>query len=76
MNDSWVSVGLIVYFIAGSTFLLIAPRDLLVSWIQSQRPYWAERSCIEFVVVGRIVSVIFTLIFTFSFLRQHLGGAR
>jgi hypothetical protein len=76
MNDSWVSVGLIVYFIAGSTFLLVAPRDYLVSRIQSQRPSWAEGFCIRFVVVGRIIFVIFSLIFTFSFLRQHLGSAR
>jgi hypothetical protein len=76
MNDSWVSIGLIVYFVVGSTFLLVAPRDYLVSRIRSQRPAWAERFCIQFVVVGRIVFVIFTLIFTFTFLKQHLGGAR
>jgi hypothetical protein len=76
MNDSWVSIGLIVYFIAGSTFLLVPPREDLVSRIQTQRPTWTEGFCIQFVAVLRIVFAIFTLIFTFSFLKRHLGGAR
>jgi len=76
MNDWWVSAGLMVYFIACSTFLLVVRRDYLVARIQAQRPSWTEAFCNQFVVVGRIVFVIFTLIFTFSFLSQHFGETR
>jgi len=76
MSDSWVHAGLIVYFIAGSTFLLAARKNYLVARIRAQRPTWTEQFCNQSVVVGRIAFVIFTLIITLSFFKQYLGGSR
>jgi hypothetical protein len=76
MNDSWVSIALIVYFFAGSAYLLIASKNALVAKVKEQRPSWAEEMCVRFVTAGRIIFVTFTLVYTFFFLKQHLVGTK
>jgi len=76
MNNSWVSIGLMVYFIAGSVYLLVSPKTMLIAQLKQQRPSWAEEMCIRFVVAGRIIFVIFTVDYTFLFIKQYLVGAK
>jgi hypothetical protein len=38
MNNSWVSIGLMIYFIAGSVYLLAAPKAVLIAQLKQQRP--------------------------------------
>jgi hypothetical protein len=66
-----------VYFIAGSVYLLVSPKTILIAQLKKQqRPSWAEEMYVRFVVAGRIIFVIFTVGYTFLFIKKYLVSAK
>jgi hypothetical protein len=76
MNSSRVRIGLMLYFIAGSVYLLMSPKAMLIAQLKRQRPSWVEEMCIRFVGTGRIIFVVFTMAYTFLFIKQDCVGTQ
>jgi hypothetical protein len=74
MSDLGINIMFEIYFLAGTTYLFLSPKDRQLARLRAARPEWNEDFVRQFFIVSRLAMVGATVFFTYRLLQSVRGG--